>query len=246
VPRGAALLFADFKEREMDIAEICVRPKSEHVEETNSSVARSRSLLGKSALLYFYNHVTSQHAIESTGCLFVFRSPQRRWARMPPRVTRGVFPTLRSSQAGWQVHSTLPAQNRVGREGTHPTLGGHARCQTSPSLQGPASLIGVQEPPSSCPEIPAVPGARPGRREGNGELCGGEGRAGVVIWLRRDKYAPNSVSASLAAKILVSLCISHASTAKPQCPPRSETPGPQAAAWDITAAPCPAGAGAEG
>lgn len=53
------LLFPDFKDREMVITEICIRPKSEHVEETGSALAHSCSLLGKFAFLYFYNHVTS-------------------------------------------------------------------------------------------------------------------------------------------------------------------------------------------
>lgn len=57
--RRSSAVIPDFKEREMDITEICIRLKSEHVEETNSSVAHSHSLLGKFALLYFYNHVSS-------------------------------------------------------------------------------------------------------------------------------------------------------------------------------------------
>lgn len=146
MPRGAALSFSDFEERKMDITEICIRPKSEHVEETDSSVARSHSLLGKFALLYFYNHVTSQRAIKSTGFLFVFHSPQHHWARTSQRrrVTQGVFPTLgslRRGQAGWRVHSILPGRGtRRAGEGMHPTLGGHSHYQTLPKLAEPGRL----------------------------------------------------------------------------------------------------------
>lgn len=71
----------------------------------------------------------------------------------------------------------------------HPTLTGHSHYQTSPSLRGLASSTGAQEPPSCCPEIPAATGARPGTREGNGELRGGEGRAGAATCLHGDKHA---------------------------------------------------------
>ncbi|KAM7081759.1 uncharacterized protein J5F26_014511 isoform 4-T11 [Ciconia maguari] len=83
------------------------------------------------------------------------RSTEHHWARTSQRqrVTQGVFPTLSSSPGS-------------------PGLGGMAGTQHPPRWknQDLASLIGVQEPPSSCPEIPAVIGARPGMREGNDSL----------------------------------------------------------------------------
>jgi len=46
VRRRAVLLFPDYEEGDVGSTSMSVRPKSEHAEETDSSIAHSHSLLG--------------------------------------------------------------------------------------------------------------------------------------------------------------------------------------------------------